>query len=126
MEDQLSKQDWNLEMSGLGLAECWDRFAEKIDKLLEKHVPESKSAPARRGRVPFITMSCKKSYKTKKEQNRKKFKYCKTNENFTQYKMARNSAITELRKSKYEYERDLAAKIKNRKQAVLEICAIKN
>ncbi len=88
-------------------------------------MPDSKSAPRTTWARPIHHQVLQKSYKTKKEPNGKKFKYCKTNENFTQYKMARNSVISELRKSKYEYERDLAAKIKNRKQAVLEICAIK-
>ena len=42
-----------------------------------------------------------------------KYKYCKTIDNFEQYRVARNNATNEVRKSKYNYEKDLALKIKD-------------
>ena len=41
-----------------------------------------------------------------------KYLHNKTNQNYAHYKTARNDVIRELRRSKYNYERDLAAKIK--------------
>ena len=41
-----------------------------------------------------------------------KYLHNKTNQNYDHYKTARNDVIRELRRSKYNYERDLAAKIK--------------
>ena len=41
------------------------------------------------------------------------------------YKQARNQVTTEMRKCKYEYEKDLAAKIKNRSNVILELRYIK-
>ena len=41
-----------------------------------------------------------------------KYKHCKTTANYEIYKKARNLVISELRKGKYLYEKDLAAKIK--------------
>ena len=41
-----------------------------------------------------------------------KYKYCKTDENFSSYKEARNKVVSELKMSKYYYESDLAARIK--------------
>ena len=42
----------------------------------------------------------------------KRYKYCKNEENFNNYKVARNIVVKELRKSKYSYEKDLATRIK--------------
>ena len=41
-----------------------------------------------------------------------KYQHCKTDINYEQYKKARNRVISELRKAKYNYEKDLATKIK--------------
>ena len=41
-----------------------------------------------------------------------KYQHCKSDVNYAQYKIARNLVISELRKAKYNYETDLAAKIK--------------
>ena len=41
-----------------------------------------------------------------------KFKNCKTVENFNRYKIVRNIVTAEIRKAKYNYEKDLSAKIK--------------
>ena len=41
-----------------------------------------------------------------------KFKHCQTEENFNIYKTARNRVTAEVRKAKYEYEKNLSAKIK--------------
>ena len=41
-----------------------------------------------------------------------KYLHNKTEHNDTQYKVARNNVSTELRRSKYNNEKDLAAKIK--------------
>ena len=42
-----------------------------------------------------------------------KYKYCKSDINFQQYKAARNKVSSELRKAKYLYEKDIALKIKD-------------
>ena len=42
----------------------------------------------------------------------KKYQYCKTGENYVLYKNARNKVKSEMRKSKYTYESDLASMIK--------------
>ena len=53
------------------------------------------------------------SNKEKNIQNGKKYSHNKSDQNYTQYNTAKiNSVITELRRSKYNYAKDLAAKIK--------------
>ncbi len=41
-----------------------------------------------------------------------KYKYCKTDENFNTFKEARNQATAIIRTSVYNYEKDLAMKMK--------------
>ena len=48
----------------------------------------------------------------KKHTKWQKYLHNKTEENYTLYKSARNEVITELRRSKYNYEKDLATRIK--------------
>ena len=55
------------------------------------------------------------------------YKYCKTDSNFQQYKVARNKVSSELRKSNYSYEKDIALKIKdNNKLSCPELCAVED
>ena len=48
----------------------------------------------------------------KKHTKWQKNKHCKTTANYEVYKKTRNLVISELRKGKYLYEKDLAAKLK--------------
>ena len=52
------------------------------------------------------------SNKEKTHTKWQKYKHCKTTANYGVYKKARNLVISELKKGKYLYEKDLAAKIK--------------
>ena len=54
-----------------------------------------------------------------------KYHHSKSDVNYAQYKIAINLVISELRKAKYNYAKDLAAKIKaNKKNTVLGLRAI--
>ena len=59
----------------------------------------------------YLSTSCIEAIKVK-HRKWKKYKYCKTDQNFEIYKVARNRVTTELKKSKYYFEKDLAARIK--------------
>ena len=54
-----------------------------------------------------------------------KYKHCKTTANYEVYKKARNLVITKLRKGKYLYEKDLAAKIKTDNKLFWEMFGLK-
>ena len=60
---------------------------------------------------PFLTQQCKDAIKIK-HRKWKKYIYCKSEENFSSYKVERNKVVTELKKSKYHYKKDLATRIK--------------
>ena len=48
----------------------------------------------------------------KKDKNEKKYKYCKSADNWDRYKASRNKITSEFRLAMYEYEKGLASQIK--------------
>ena len=96
----LENVDWDAVFDGLDLTDSW-----------EKHVPESKVSSGQGKKNPYVNNSCIEAIK-RKHTKWKKYQYCKTEENYVLYKLARNRVKTEMRKSKYTYESDLASKIK--------------
>ena len=106
----LSATDWSV-MQDLNLVDSWKYFAELIVDVTEKFVPVSKVSNDIQKRKPYLTQQCKDAIKIK-HRKWKKYKYCKTEENYSAYKTERNKVVSELRKSKYYYEKDLAARIK--------------
>ena len=97
--------------AGFELSRIMKYFAELIVDFTEKFVPVSKVPSDIQKRKPYLTQQCKDAIKIK-HRKWKKFKYCKTDENYSAYKTERNKVVSELRKSKYYYEKDLAARIK--------------
>ena len=61
---------------------------------------------------PIVTKSCLDAIKVK-HQKWLKYKYCMTSSNYFNYKSARNKVTSELRKAKYNYEKDLSTRINN-------------
>ena len=98
-------------MDGLNLSGSWTWFTELYMDLLEKYIPESKPRQ-NRGKIGLpITQYCLTAIKTK-HKKWLKYKYCKSNENFNNYKSARNCVTLELRYAQYAYKKNLAARIK--------------
>ena len=98
-------------MDGLSLAESWTGFARKIVNVIRKFIPVSKVRKDIGKQNPPMSKECKDAIRVK-HRKWKRYKYCKSVQNFTNYKIARNSVVKELRKSKYNYEKDLATRIK--------------
>ena len=105
---QLELINWDGEMDGLDLSGSWTWFTELYIDILEKYIPESKPRQNRGKNGPPITQSCLTAIKTK-HKKWLKYKYCKSHENFNNYKSAK---IVSLRNAKYAYEKNLAARIK--------------
>ena len=95
----------------MDLSGSWARFTELHKELLEKYIPESKPCQCHGRNNQFIDQTYLDAIKVK---HRKwtKYKYCKSQENFSQFKIARNNVPSHLRIAKQNYEKDLAAKIK--------------
>lgn len=98
-------------MQGLSLSEAWEILTDKLINFIENHVPVSKVSNDSGKKNPYVTHQCKTAIK-KKHTKWLKFQYCKSDQHYDEYKVARNIVTSELRKSKYCYEKDLAKKIK--------------
>ena len=58
-----------------------------------------------------MTKACKETVH-RKHTKWLEYQYCKTELNYDAYKVARNAATLQLRKSKYSYEKDITTRIK--------------
>ena len=97
-------------MHGLSLSETWKILTEKLIKLKKKEPVRKVSNEAGR-KNPHVSQQCMEAIR-KKHTKWQKYLRNKTEENYTLFKSARNEVITELRRSKNNYEKDLATRIK--------------
>ncbi|MEW8545255.1 MAG: reverse transcriptase family protein [Candidatus Thiodiazotropha sp.] len=109
--DVLQEVDWDLVMEGLGVSESWTYFAETLIQLIMNYIPVSKVRSDKGSHNPIVTPQCLEVIR-EKHKKWKKYLNCKSDENFQQYKNARNKVVSELRKANYSYEKDLATRIK--------------
>ena len=108
---ELEVVDWNQVLQRLSLSESWEILVDKLTNLIESNVPVCKANRDTAKKCPYINNECLMAIK-KKHSKWTKFQHCKTDQNYNQYKIARNKTIAELRKAKYLHEKDLAANIK--------------
>ena len=102
-------------MQGTSLPEAWEILTEKLIQVVEENVPVSKVSSAADHKNPYVSHQCMGAIKKKK----KTYKMAKntyiTNQTKTTPSTKQqeiNSVITELRRSKYNYAKDLVTKIK--------------
>ena len=93
------------------MSASWEILTEQLSNLIETYIPVSKVSSGTGTKTPYITQNCHDAIR-KKHSKWEKFLHCKTNQNYEIYKDARNKVITEMRRSKYEYEKNLATQIK--------------
>ena len=111
IREELDKINWTNNLNGMDMLQSWRSFAEINIDLMEKYIPVSKTPKGCGKPKPFITRQCINAIKLKRRRWLK-YKYCKTDRNFSSYKAARNQATNEMKHAKYNYEKTLAAKIK--------------
>ncbi|MEW8547739.1 MAG: hypothetical protein AB2693_29880, partial [Candidatus Thiodiazotropha sp.] len=111
IQKELLSVDWNLVFQRLSLSESWKVLADKIIQLVESNIPECRGTHETAKRSPYVTKNCLTAIK-QKHSKWTKYQHCKSDNNYDQYKQARNKVISELRKAKYYHEKNLAAKIK--------------
>ena len=57
-EEDLSKEDWSRSLQNLNLSESWDFLTDKLTRLLEKNVPESKTSLDAGRKRPYVNEAC--------------------------------------------------------------------
>ena len=108
---ELAQIDWLQALDGVDVSASWEILTEQLSNLIETYIPVSKVSSGTGTKTPYITQNCHDAIR-KKHSKWEKFLHCKTNQNYDIYKDARNKVITEMRRSKYEYEKNLATQIK--------------
>ena len=88
----------------LDLSGSWARFTELHKEFLEKYIPESRPCQSHVRSNPFIDQTCLDAIKVKHRKGTK-YKHCKSQENFKQFKIARSNITSYLRITKYNYEK---------------------
>ena len=111
LSGELAHIDWLQLLTGVDLSASWEILTEKLSNLIETYIPVSKVSSGTGKKTPHITQNCHNAIR-KKHSKWEKYLHCKTNQNYEIYKDARNRVITEMRRSKYDYEKNLATKIK--------------
>ena len=111
LSGELAHIDWLQLLAGVDLSASWEILTEKLSNLIETYIPVSKVSSGTGKKTPYITQDCHNAIR-KKHSKWEKYLHCKTNQNYEIYKDARNRVITEMRRSKYDYEKNLATKIK--------------
>ncbi|MES9881006.1 MAG: reverse transcriptase domain-containing protein, partial [Sedimenticola sp.] len=109
--EDISNIQWEHELNNKNIAESWESFAETLSNSIENHIPVSRTYHDTCKNNPYIDSQSLESIR-KKHQKWMKYKYCKSEQNYNNYKEARNNVTTCLRSSVYNYEKDLATKIK--------------
>ena len=111
MDEGLLSIDWAQVLGGLDLSDSWDFLVDKIIQLIELYVPENKVSGQSDRENPFINQACIEAIRAKNTKWQK-YMHCKSNIDYDHYKAARNRVTAGLRNDKYNFEQDLAAKIK--------------
>ena len=111
ISEKIHECNWRQNLQELSLPEAWETLTEKLIQLIEENVPVRKVSNDAGMKNPYVSCQCMVAIK-QKHTKWQKYLHNKTEHNYTQYKVARNYVITELCRSKYNYEKDLAAKIK--------------
>ena len=111
IREELNKIDWAVTLDGMDLLNSWECFADINIELMKSHIPVSKPPQDCSKSKPFITRQCLDAIKLKRRRWLK-YKYCKSDRNFSLYKAARNQTTYEMKHAKYNYEKTLASKIK--------------
>ena len=103
--NQLSSIFWSV-MQDLNLLDLWKHFVKFIVDLIDKFIPVSKVSSDKLKPKPYLTQQCRDAIKIK-HRKWKKYTYCKSEENFSSYKVERNKVATELKKYKYHWQQEL-------------------
>ena len=92
--------------------ESWDYLTDKLARLIEINIPESKISPDPAKRRPYYVNQQYLNSIPTNHRKWTKYRHSKTNRNYEVYKAARNKVKSDLRKAKYNFKKDLANKIK--------------
>ncbi|MEW8545737.1 MAG: endonuclease/exonuclease/phosphatase family protein, partial [Candidatus Thiodiazotropha sp.] len=110
MNKDISECNWEEKFMDKDVCGAWSGFAETINQFIEKHVPVSRVHDKRS--CPYADRDAIAAIRTKRKKWAK-YVHCKNLATYNEYKTARNNVTYEMRRSKYQYEKNLTEKIRN-------------
>ena len=110
MAEYLDKMNWEI-LEDMDVEETWKCIRERVEKLVQEHVPKGKSSTRRNHKVPWWNKSLQKEVKLKQKAWRK-YTERKTPDNFDKYKLQRNKTTTSIRKARQDYEDKITDNLK--------------
>ena len=109
IKEDIKKVNWEAELTYLNIEESWKLFECTVKQSVEKHIPKAKIGQS--AQPSWMTLTTRKHVKDKhKAWN--KYQKNSTADNWSMYKKARNAATEEVKRSKQDFERQIAREIK--------------
>ena len=109
IREELWKISWTTLFAGKDLSEYWSMFKAKLQELQEEFIPTIQDKP--NDKPKWMNRSVVLALNEKKRAW-KKYLFCKTNENFEQYKVVRNKLKSTVQIARISFERKVATEAK--------------
>ena len=109
----LNEVDWDMEFEGKAVQECWEIFKNKLQALVEEHIPMS---IPKEYNEPWMNKKLIKLWR-KKYFAWKRFTERKIYERYREYKNRANRLKKNSRKTKRSYEKKLASEVRHNRRA---------
>ena len=109
IREELGKISWSTIFAGKDISDCWSIFKAKLLELQEEFIPTIQDKP--NDKPKWMNRSVVLALNEKKRAW-KKYLFCKTNENFEQYKVVRNKLKSIVYEARLSFERKVAIEAK--------------
>ena len=109
MRADLEEIDWESEFLNLNTQQRWDKFYNKINGLIQRHVPKKKFTTSRK--YPWYGREIN-TLSREKKRAWNKYQKSSNSENWSNYTSARNELTHTIETRKKEYENKIASEIK--------------
>ena len=109
----LNRVNWGAEFENKSVQECWDIFKNKLEELVEKHVPMCEPKDYNE---PWMNSGLMRLWK-KKYFAWKRFTETRSHANYLAYKNETKKLKKDVRKAKRKYERKLAKQVRHNRRA---------
>jgi hypothetical protein len=116
MKDALGKVDWEVELDGKSVDQCWTFFSQTLSDNMSKYIPTSVS----KGNSKFKPLwMCREAMGKVKRKHSSWARYTLTRQysDYVCFARARNEATAAVRGAKKEFERKLAEEVKQNPKA---------
>ena len=109
LNHELSMVQWSV-LDDMDVQLSWNCFTEKLSKISKNYIPKCEKTASRQ-RNRYVDRETADAIREKRSKWIK-YKHCRNLHTYNKYKAARNKVVYYLRRSKYKYEKNIAAEVK--------------